>query len=77
MFVADLIAASIPVIPFALFGLNTARLVSVAITLLLLVVLGIGRAAIGKRRTLTTVLETIGIAAGAAVAGFVIGSLVT
>jgi VIT1/CCC1 family predicted Fe2+/Mn2+ transporter len=77
MFVADLIAASVPVIPFALFGLNTARLVSVVITLLLLVLLGVGRAVIGRRAVVATVLETIGIAAGAAVAGFVIGSLVT
>ena len=77
MFGADLIAASVPVIPFALFGLNTARLVSVVITSLLLVLLGVGRAVIGRRAVVPTLLETISIAAGAAVAGFVIGSLVT
>ena len=77
MFAADLVAASIPVLPFAFFDLNTARVVSVVITVLLLVVLGVGRAAIGRRRVATTVLETLGIAAGAAVAGFAIGSLVT
>jgi len=77
MFAADLVAASIPVIPFAFFALNTARVVSVVLTVLLLVALGVGRAVIGRRRVATTVLETLGIAAGAAVAGFVIGSLVT
>ena len=51
MFVADLIAASVPVIPFALFGLNTARLVSVVITLLLLVLLGVGRAMMAGPRS--------------------------
>lgn len=77
MFLADLVAAAVPVVPFALFGLATARVVSVVITMLLLVFLGIGRAAIGHRRVLPTVLETLGIAAGAAVAGLAIGSLVT
>jgi vacuolar iron transporter family protein len=77
MFAADLVAASIPVIPFAFFALNTARVVSVVLTVVLLVALGVGRAAIGRRRVATTVLETLGIAAGAAVAGFAIGSLVT
>ena len=77
MFLADLVAASIPVIPFAFFGLAAARLVSVVITVLLLVLLGLGRAAIGHRRVVTTVGETLGIAGAAAVAGFAIGSLVT
>jgi len=77
MFAADLVAASIPVLPFAFFDLSTARVVSVVITVMLLVVLGVGRAAIGRRRVVTTVLETLAIAAGAAVAGFAIGSLVT
>ncbi|HTN78975.1 MAG TPA: VIT1/CCC1 transporter family protein, partial [Acidimicrobiales bacterium] len=70
-------AAFVPVLPFAFFDLNTARVVSVVITVMLLVVLGVGRAAIGRRRVVTTVLETLAIAAGAAVAGFAIGSLVT
>ena len=76
MFVADLIAAAIPVAPFAFFDLDAARVVSVVITMLLLVLMGIGRAAIGRRRVITTVLETLAIAAGAAVAGFAIGSVI-
>lgn len=77
MFLADLVAAAVPVIPFALFGLATARVLSVVITVLLLVFLGVGRAAIGHRRVVPTVLETLGIVAGAAAAGLAIGSLVT
>jgi len=77
MFSTDLFAASVPVIPFAFFALGTARLVSVIVTLVLLLGLGIGRAAVGKQRVLPTVIETIGIAAAAAVAGVAIGKLVS
>jgi vacuolar iron transporter family protein len=77
MFAADIVAASVPVVPFALFRLGTARVVSVVITTLLHLVLGVGRAVIGRRRVIPTVLETMGIAAGAAVAGLLIGNLVT
>jgi VIT1/CCC1 family predicted Fe2+/Mn2+ transporter len=75
MFVSDLLAASIPVIPFAIFALATARAVSLVVTLLLLVLLGIGRATIGHSRVLPTVVQTIGIAAGAGAVGVVIGRL--
>ena len=77
MFVADLFAAAVPVIPFALFSLGPARAVSVAITGALLVFLGIGRAKVAHTDLLRTVLETVGIAAGAAAAGLLIGKLVT
>ena len=76
MFIADLIAASIPVIPFALFPLATARIVSVIVTALLLILLGIGRGIVGKRNMLVTIVETVGIATAAALAGFLIGKLV-
>jgi predicted membrane protein (TIGR00267 family) len=76
MFLADLFAASIPVIPFALFSLNTARIVSVIITTLLLILLGIGRALVAHQKMLITVLETVGIATAAAVAGVFIGKLI-
>lgn len=76
MFIADLIAASIPVIPFALFPLALARVVSVIVTAILLIILGIGRGIVGKRNVLTTTLETVGIATAAALAGFLIGKLV-
>jgi predicted membrane protein (TIGR00267 family) len=76
MFVADLIAASIPVIPFAIFPLATARLVSVIITAILLILLGIGRSIVAHSNMLVTVLETVGIATGAALAGVLIGKLI-
>ncbi len=76
MFLADLIAASVPVIPFALLPLAPARILSVAMTALLLILLGIGRGIVGKRNILITVIETVGIATAAALAGFLIGKLV-
>jgi VIT1/CCC1 family predicted Fe2+/Mn2+ transporter len=76
MFVSDLIAAFTPVIPFALFSLATARLVSIGLTTLLLTILGIGRGLIGKRNVVLTTLETLAIAAAAAGAGLLIGKLI-
>jgi vacuolar iron transporter family protein len=76
MFVTDLFAAAVPVIPFALFALATARIVSLAVTLALLVLLGIGRARIGHRRTLPTVIQTVAIATAAAIAGIAVGKLI-
>jgi predicted membrane protein (TIGR00267 family) len=73
MFIADLLAASIPVIPFALYSsLATARLVSIGITLLLLVTLGIARGLIGKSNILITTFQTVAIATAAAAAGVLI-----
>ena len=77
MFASDLFAAAFPVIPFAFLSLGPARNTSVAITMLLLVLLGIGRARVAGTNLLPTVLETVGIATAAAVAGFLIGKLVT
>lgn len=77
MFVADIIAAATPVIPFALFPLEVARVVSIVVTTLLLVGLGIGRARVGHTPARRTVLQTLAIAAAAAIAGVVIGRLVT
>ena len=77
MFITDLFAAAVPVVPFALFTLATARFVSLSVTFLLLVVLGVGRSAIGHRRLLPTVVETIVIAAAAAGAGLLVGKLIS
>jgi vacuolar iron transporter family protein len=77
MLLTDLFAAAVPVIPFAVFALGTARIVSVSVTFVLLVVLGIGRSAVGHRRLLPTVAETIGIAAAAACAGVLVGKLIS
>ena len=46
-------------------------------TAALLVVLGIGRAALAHKPVLATTFETIGIAAGAAGAGVLVGRLIS
>jgi VIT1/CCC1 family predicted Fe2+/Mn2+ transporter len=76
MFISDLLAAFTPVVPFALFSLATARLVSIGLTALLLTVLGVGRGIIGKKNIARTTVETLAIAAAAAAAGLLIGKLV-
>jgi len=76
MFVADLVAAATPVLPFALLAMDAARTVSLVMTTLLLVVLGLGRARITHRNVVVTTVQTLAIAAAAAIAGIVIGRLV-
>ncbi len=77
MFLSDIFAASIPVIPFALLPIETARTVSLILTTTLLVLLGIGRARIAHTNLLLTVLETLLVAGIAAAAGVLIGKLVS
>jgi vacuolar iron transporter family protein len=77
MFVADLFAASVPVIPFALVDIGTARLVSLVVTGILMAVLGVARGRIGHEPAWRTALQTMAIAGAAALAGIVIGRLVT
>ena len=77
MFISDLFAAAVPVLPFALLPLGTARLVSLIITAVLLLLLGVGRGLVGHRNVVLTALETLAIASAAAVAGLLIGKLVT
>jgi VIT1/CCC1 family predicted Fe2+/Mn2+ transporter len=73
MLVADFLAAAIPIVPFALMPVPEGRVVSAIVTLLLLVGLGIGRARIGSRDILWTVIETVSIGVAAALAGVAIG----
>lgn len=77
MFVADLVAASVPVVPFAVFDIETARLVSLIVTGALMALLGIARARIGHESVWQTALQTMAIAGAAALAGVLIGRLVT
>ena len=77
MFFADLLAAFIPVIPFAFFSLDTARIVSISITAILLLLLGVARGIVAKSSILRGALETLGIATAAAITGYFIGKLVT
>ncbi len=73
MLVADFLAAAIPIVPFVLWPVPEARIVSAAVTLLLLVALGVGRAFVGEGRVLRTVAETVAIGVAAAMAGVAIG----
>lgn len=71
MLVADFLAAAVPIAPFVIFPIGQARYISGAVTIALLVGLGIGRAAIARRNVFRTIFETvsIGVVAGAAGVG--------
>ena len=75
MFASDLVAALVPVVPFALLPLAEARYVSIACTALVLIALGVGRARIAQRPVLSTTLRTLAIAAAAGAAGVLVGSV--
>lgn len=77
MFIADLFAASVPVVPFALFDIETARLVSLVVTGTLMAGLGFARGRVGHEPVWRTMLQTMAIAGAAALAGVLIGWLVT
>jgi VIT1/CCC1 family predicted Fe2+/Mn2+ transporter len=77
MFATDLFAGAVPVLPFAFLPIAEARWVSVAITAVLLVALGIGRGLVAERGLFRSVLETVGIAAAAALGGLLIGQAIT
>ena len=74
MFLADLLAAFVPVLPFAFLPLATARGLSLVVTALLLLVLGVGRGIIGHKNIFVTALQTLAIAAAAGAAGLLVGS---
>ena len=75
MLVADFFSAAVPIVPFMLMPVAPARIVSAAITILLLAALGAGRGIIGKRPLVRTILETVGVGIAAALAGVGIGLL--
>ncbi len=77
MFVADLLAAGVPVTPFAIFPIETARVVSLIITGMLMAALGVARGLIGREPVWRTALQTMAIAGAAALAGVLIGRLVS
>jgi vacuolar iron transporter family protein len=77
MFVADICAAAIPVLPFALLDIGEARIASLLVTSVLLLALGIGRGLIGHQSVLATAAQTLAIAGAAALAGIGMGKLVS
>jgi vacuolar iron transporter family protein len=77
MGIADFFAAMTPVIPFIFLPLPQAKIVFIIGTALLLILLGIGRAKLGNHPVLRTVLETFVIATAAAIAGALVGLLIS
>jgi len=77
MGIADFIAAITPVIPFAFLPSDQAKIVCIGGTALLLFLLGLGRARIGRRPFFRTVLETMAIATAAGIAGVIFGLWLT
>jgi vacuolar iron transporter family protein len=77
MGIADFIGAMTPVIPFAFLPLDQAKYVCLAGTAVLLFLLGIGRARLGKRPVVRTVLETMAIATAAGIAGVVFAMMIS
>lgn len=77
MFAADLSAAGVPVVPFAVFEIGTARVVSLIVTGALMAALGIARGRIGRVNIWWTAAQTMAIAGAAALAGVLIGRLVS
>ena len=77
MFFADLLAAGVPVLPFAVFPIDTARLVSLVVTGMLMAALGVARGIIGHEPVWRTAPQTMAIAGAAALAGVLIGRLVS
>jgi len=76
MLFADFLAAAVPILPFVFVPVPQARFVSGAVTLALLVALGVGRAQIAKRNALRTVVETVSIGIAAALAGVAISVMI-
>ena len=59
MLLADFVAAAVPIFPFVFLPIGQARIVSGVVTLALLIALGVGRAQLGKRTAIRTVIETV------------------
>ena len=76
MFAADLFAGAVPVLPFAFLPIDEARWLSIAITAMLLVALGLGRSMVSDRRALPAIAETVSVAGAAALAGLLLGQAV-
>jgi len=76
MLLADFAAAAVPILPFVFLPIAAARFVSVAVTIALLIALGVGRALIARRGIVRTVLETVAVGVAAALGGVGISVLI-
>jgi predicted membrane protein (TIGR00267 family) len=77
MFVADLIAAAVPVIPFVFLPIQTAVVVALVVTGLWTALLGIARGRIGGVNIWRSAAQAMTIAGAAALAGVLMGRLVS
>ena len=77
MFVSDLFAGFTPVLPFLFLPMQEARIASLVLTTVLLVALGVGRGVVAQRSVVRTTLETLTVAASAALAGVIVGRLLS
>jgi vacuolar iron transporter family protein len=77
MLLADFAAAAVPILPFVFLAVAQARVVSAAMTLALLIVLGVGRARIAGRNIARMVVETVSVGVAAALAGVAISVLIS
>lgn len=76
MLVADFAAAAVPILPFVFLAVADARVLSAAMTIALLIGLGIGRARIAGHNVVRTVVETVAIGIAAALAGVAISVVI-
>jgi vacuolar iron transporter family protein len=76
MLLADFFAAAVPIVPFVILPVAQARIVSAAVTILLLIGLGVGRSRVAKRDPARTIFETVLIGIAAALAGVGISVLI-
>lgn len=75
MFVAVLLASSVPILPFALLPMATARVVALIVTGALMAALGIARGRLGGVNIWWSAVQTMTIAGAAALAGVLIAAI--
>jgi predicted membrane protein (TIGR00267 family) len=71
-----LVSALIPIFPYLFLAPNSALLLSVALTIVALAAIGIGKAAISHRRYARSALEVVAIGLAAAVLTYLLGTFV-
>lgn len=75
MFVAVLLASSVPIVPFAIWPMDVARIVALVVTGLLMAALGIARGRLGRVNIWWSAIQTMAIAGAAALAGVLLAQV--
>jgi len=73
MFVSYLIAAALPIAPYAMFGRRTAFIVSIGIAALAVFGIGAAKTILTKRNPFNSGLEMLAVAASAGIIGYIAG----